>query len=195
MNRVFYFDVETSGTNASKHSIIQIAYQLEHSGNVVVSESTLVTPFPGAEIDPKALEVSGITMAELVGAPSYQDVYRELSILFDKYVDKFDKRDKLTVCGYNVSFDIGFLRALWEKNGDKYLGSYLRLGAPIDPRYIVPFYQHLGLIKPTSDNKLSTVAEAMGIDAGGAHDALEDVRMTKAILHKLSVLTAKEVPA
>jgi len=40
-------------------------------------------------------------------------------------VDKFDKKDKLHLAGYNIGgFDIPFLRTFFLQNNDKYFGSW-----------------------------------------------------------------------
>jgi ribonuclease T len=60
-------DVETGGFDSTRHALLEIAavpIELDDDGYYVPGEtvSTHVEPFPGSEIDPRSLEITGIRL-------------------------------------------------------------------------------------------------------------------------------------
>src|SRR5689334_19159225 len=58
-------DVETGGFDANRHALLEIAaipIAFDQAGRLVPGKTicTHVDPFPGAELDPKSMEVTGI---------------------------------------------------------------------------------------------------------------------------------------
>jgi DNA polymerase-3 subunit epsilon len=106
--------------------------------------------------------------------------------VFTRYVNKFDRNDKFVAGGYNVQFDMGFLRAVWDRRGDKYMGSWFQFGT-IDPSNLVRILQYKGMYKDLGTKlTLERIADFFGVPRDNAHDAEADIRMTidvtKAIL-------------
>lgn len=186
--KILFFDLETTGLDPKKNGIHQLSLMLEVDGEIVKEVNVNVRPFPQDEINPDALKVSGLTPEQIVGEGYYspQSVYKSLTTLLDAYCDKFDKRDKVFLCGYNSqSFDSQFLRAFFEKNGDKYFGSYFWT-VNFDVMVMAGFY--LAEQRPDMpDFKLATVAKFMGIevDETKLHDATYDLILTRGIFEKL----------
>ena len=102
--------------------------------------------------------------------------------MLDKYVDRFNKKDKFFLVGYNnASFDNQFLRKFFEDNGDKYFGSWFWSNS-IDVMVLASAY--LATRRPDMENfKLSTVAKTLGVNVDDEllHNALYDIRLTKAV--------------
>jgi DNA polymerase-3 subunit epsilon len=114
-------------------------------------------------------------------------MYRELLEVLEKYVDKYDRNDKYIFGGYNVEFDIKFLRNLWESNGDVYFGSWFAYGS-IDPSAVLRFFQYCEKGPNVVRAKLTDIAAEFGVLEEGAHDALVDVRMTQNVTRKMMEL-------
>jgi DNA polymerase III alpha subunit (gram-positive type) len=83
--------------------------------------------------------------------------------------------------GQNPAFDYGFLKAFFERNGNKFLHAYIRYHM-IDLVGLTAAFKLAGRID-VSDMKLSTVAKALNIDHS-AHNAKGDVDATKKIFKK-----------
>lgn len=183
--KVFWFDTETSGIDPNRHGIISLAYAIEIDGQFP-EHGKLFSNCTGKEIEDGALKVNGFTREEIAAFPPPIEMYRSLTILFEKYVDKYDKNDKWIAGGYNVNFDVGFLHQLWLDCNDNYFGSWFAFSV-IDPIQIIRFLQYAGYDFPTSA-KLSVIAEHLGIDNSNAHDALSDIRMTIQVVRKIQKL-------
>jgi len=183
--KTIFFDCETTGVNPIKNDIIQIAGIIENEGKEIDNFNIKMQPFSWENVEQKALDVNNITIEQLKGFPEPTMAYSEIVSLFDKHIDKFDREDKFIVCGYNVRFDIGFLKEFFIKNNDSYLFSYL--GRIKDPMHIVDYLRTLNKIDVKS-SKLSDVCNYFNIDIGNAHDAMADIVATKKIMEKLDNL-------
>lgn len=182
--KVFWFDTETSGLDPQKNGIISLAYAVEIDGEIV-EEGLLYSNCRGKEISPRALEVNGFRFADVHVFPDPRRMYDALKSVFENYVDRFDRGDRFIAGGYNVGFDMGFLRQLWSESGDKYFYSYFGY-AFVDPSQIFRFLQYAGAIEGGSAGKLSELAHLMGVEGHEkAHDALIDVRMTIEVTRRL----------
>lgn len=186
--KLFYYDLETTGTKFWRNGIHQIAGMIEVDGKIVEEFNFNVKPYHDAEIEDEALEVAGITRADLGTYREMRDVYVELTGILNKYVDKFNKKDKFFKVGYNIApFDDQFLRAWFVQNGDNYFGSYF-WGDAIDLRCIA--VNKLKGVRAEMENfKLVTVAKQLGIevDEEKLHDAMYDIIISREIYQKLQI--------
>ena len=177
-----FFDVETTGTDYRKHSIIQLAGMIEKDGKVVEEFNFLVKPHEKAQIDEAAMAVNKKTVEEIMQYPEMKEVHLRLLKILGKYVDKYEKSDKMWLVGFNNrAFDDTFLRMFFELNGDRFFNSWfwsdsldvLSLASQylLDRRAQMPSF------------KLKRVAKELGIPVSedGLHDALYDVRLTRQI--------------
>jgi len=97
-------DIETTGLNPKKNSIISIgAVDFENSGNLFYQECQVS---PGAEIDDGALEVNGFTREQL------RDPSRPfLSKTLESFIDWTKECEERTLAGHNLAvFDVPFLK-------------------------------------------------------------------------------------
>jgi DNA polymerase-3 subunit epsilon len=178
--KIFWFDTETSGLDPVKNAIISLAALVEIDGQIVERVNLTMCPAPGKVIEDGALKVNGFSREQLLTFPPSADVFEQLRDFMDSYLEKYNKQDRFVAAGYNVGFDLRFLEQFFRENGDTYL--YARLfGAPLDVMSVVRFMQVAGVFPKTLDNKLSTVAKAIGINTENAHDAMADIEMTRAI--------------
>lgn len=111
-----------------------------------------------------------------------RQVYSEFVAMLEKYVDKYNKKDKFFLVGYNNAvFDNQFLRGFFLQNGDQYFGSWFWSNT-IDVMVLASAY--LATRRPDMENfKLSTVAKTLGVDveSESLHNALYDINLTKAV--------------
>lgn len=136
MNKIIFIDTETGGVNAEKSALIQLSGIIEVNGVEKEKFNFYIKPFKNSEVNEKALEVQGRTLEEL-RTDKYIDesiIYKKFLEILDKYIDKYDKNDKFIVAGYNVKFDIDILKALFERNNNKFLFSYFN-SSMLDPLY------------------------------------------------------------
>jgi len=182
MSKLMFFDLETTGINSEKNGIHQISGQIVIEGEVKETFDFKVQPGADAEIDQAALDIAGVTKEQVMSYPPMKDVYSELVAMLAKYVDKFDKSDKLFLAGYNnVGFDNQFLRNFFLKNKDNYFGSWFWSNS-IDVMVLASQYlidRRVGM----ENFKLLSVAKAfdIAIDDEKLHDATYDIYLTKSI--------------
>lgn len=182
--KLCYIDTETTGLDAKRHGIIQLAAIMEIDGEEVSTFSEKMRPASTCAADHSALEISGNTVEMIKTYRPESEVYRDFVEWLGQFVGKFDKLDKAFFCGYNSPFDVEFVRALFERNGDKFFGSWFWSGS-IDVMGAALW--SLRDQRPRLENfKLGTVAEhvlgsrvaELTADAG-LHDALTDIRLTR----------------
>ncbi|NTU68904.1 MAG: 3'-5' exonuclease [Chlorobiaceae bacterium] len=181
--KLLWIDTETTGTDPSKHGIIQLAALMEIGGEVVDSFNLKFQPHQDAAIDQSALDVTGTTMADLANRAQSNDAYFEFLRWIGKHIDKYDKADKAYPAGYNAKFDFEFLQAWAYAHGNKYgFGSYhnWRMQDPLAILYVMDAIGTISL----PDYKLGTACAHYGIQIN-AHDALSDVGAARTLYNIL----------
>ena len=176
-----FIDVETTGLDENKNAIHQISGAVVIDGVEMETFDFNVRPFKGAIINKQALNVGGVTMDQLRSYPEARSVYLEFIKILDRYVSKYDSKDKFFFFAYNAAFDNKFVRAFFLQNGDKYFGSYFWSGT-ID--VMVLALEYLKKSRHLMNNfKLMTVAKFLQIevDETKAHDSLYDIVITKKV--------------
>lgn len=188
--KLIYYDLETTGTRHWLNGIHQIAGLVEINGKVVQEFNIKMRPNPKAKIEAEALEHSHLTEATILGyKKSMEQGYKEFLSILDAHIDRFDKKDKATLCGFNNrQFDDQFLRSLFLQNSNEYFGSYfwsnsldvmvLATEALLDERHLM------------KDFKLGTVATHVGlaVDPEKQHDGVYDVNLTRRLHQTLKFL-------
>jgi len=96
-------DVETTGLDPMKHSIIEIgALDFSNPQNQFYEKCQIRK---GAEIDSKALEINGYSESQC------QDPNKaSLEQILINFINWLDKIEDKTIAGHNVDFDISFLK-------------------------------------------------------------------------------------
>lgn len=189
--KLFYADTETTGLDPLRNEAFQLAFIIEVNGKVVCEKNIKMRPARPENADAKALEVTKKTLAELAQYPLRQQAFRELTETLSKFVDKYDKTDKLVWIGQNPEFDVRFVRALFKEHNDNYFGSWFD-SRPADLISLAVAAKMKGLINP-ENFKLGTLAEQFGIKFD-AHDALADVRVTREVWMRLSAYLQPPAP-
>lgn len=184
--KLFFLDLETTGVRYWKNGIHQISGAIEIDGVVVERFDFKVKPYKDAIIEDAALEISGVTREDLEDYADFEDVYDQIIAMLARYVNKYDKKDKFFLIGYNnAAFDNNFFRAFFTQNGDKYFGSWFWAN-PIDAYCLASFHlMQRRIYMP--DAKLHTTAKMLGIpvDESRLHDAAYDIDLTRQIYHEV----------
>lgn len=169
-------DTETTDMNGY---ICQIAI-LNPSGETLLNKLIL----PPATISREASRIHGITNEMVLNAATLPEIAEELAGILSSVG---------TVVGWNIQFDIKALK--------RSVGAYTlpRLAKVIDDMattdLMLPYSENHGEWSSYHGNykwqKLTTAARRYGISTNGAHTALDDCRMTLAVMQQM----AKEVHA
>ena len=185
--KIFWLDVETTGLEFIEHDIVQLAFIIEEyepelqDGVVLAKENFFCSPINPNNIEGEALKVMNTSRRELLARPQPEGMFLEqLMPTLDKHIDKFDKKDKLIMAGWNTSFDRGFLRSFWKKLDNKWFGSYFEF--KVMDVYALYFMLDKTLGLSYENHKLETIAKAEGVELQ-AHDALEDIRATRDLFY------------
>jgi DNA polymerase-3 subunit epsilon len=185
MKKLFY-DLETTGLDPDKNGIHQISGCIEINGKDEEWFNFKVRPFQTDLIDEKALETSHVTKEQIMSYQTAQEIHNQLLNIMSKHVNKFDKKDKFFLIGYNnIKFDDQFLRSWFLKLNDKFYGSWFWSNT-IDVMSLAT--NHLMSTRSNMENfKLMSVAKQFGIevDERKLHDALYDVKLTRDIYKKI----------
>jgi len=95
-------DIETTGLDPKRHSIIEVgAIEFDDPRNVFNEKCRI---WPGAEIDQGALDINGFSIQEITD-PAIQS-QKDLLTKFNDWISLIPDR---TFAGQNVDFDISFL--------------------------------------------------------------------------------------
>ena len=168
-------DVETAGFNAHSDALLEIAaviINMEANGRLYLAEthSCHVMPFPGANIDPKALEFNGIDpdhpfRMALEEKAALKQIFNPV-----RKVMKASGCKRAILVGHNAFFDLGFINAAVERTGFK--------RNPFHPFSTFDTVSLAGLA--FGQTVLARAVRAAGIswDANQAHSAIYDAEKT-----------------
>lgn len=168
-------DVETGGFDAERHALLEIAatpIEMDDAGRVFPGPtvSTHVTPFAGSEIDPRALEITGIDVDHpFRGALNERAALDHLFVPIRAAMRKYNCQRAILV-GHNAAFDLGFVNAAIRRTGHK--------RSPFHPFSCFDTATLGGLAY--GQTVLSRAAQAAGLiwNAAEAHSAVYDTEIT-----------------
>lgn len=152
-------DVETSGLIARRDRVLSVAViTIGPDGEQTGEFSTLLNP----GCDPGPVEVHGLTVERLRGAPTFDQVAGRIGAML---------QDRVLVA-HNAQFDYDFLA---------YEFARARMWLPVSQR-LCTLALNRQVDPPTDDMKLGTLAAHYGVPQQRAHDALDDTRVLAGIL-------------
>jgi DNA polymerase III epsilon subunit-like protein len=192
-SRRFWVDTETTGFDTRKNFIFQISYLIEEN-NVILHRRTLEfrpERYDQFEFNREAENVHGCSRDKII---SFQPETAAFAALINDL--KRYGRKRLTLAGYNINFDIRFLKAFFDRNKAannrdsnifyKYF-DYMYF----DILQFVQAYRVAGIIDlPHID--LESICRYFGINTDGAHNSMTDVLNTKAIFDRMAGMIDRE---
>ncbi len=181
--KIAYIDSETTGSDSLQNDILTLSIIIEIDGKIVDKLNVEMQPFNYQSITDEALRINGMTIEQIKKFPSPNEAHKKIVALFEKYINRFDKTDKLIPAGYNVSFDVDFLFKLFQKCGDPYCGSYIDYHK-LDVASLVLFFKIRGYLPDLEGYKLVDVCKALNIELD-AHKAEDDILATRKVYYKL----------
>lgn len=188
--KLLYLDTETTGLTDNS-AIVQIAGAIEIDDEVVEWFNIRCKPHDGADISESALKTIGLTIDELNKEQEPKEALKELENIFAKYVDKYDKKDKLIMICHNYSFDFRMLYNFYNRLGNKYMGSFIDFKLNVCTLNLIKALQVMEIFPILENNKLETWCKYFNIKLEHAHDALEDIRATRALYKNIAQTLAK----
>lgn len=164
MNSIVAIDIETTGLDPQKDTIIEIA-AMRFNGNRIEDEfETLINP--NRHIPENITQLTGIDDAMVRNAPRVGEVLGELENFCGD----------LPILGQNVRFDLGFLR---------------RQRALIYNEAVDTYELASVLLPSASRYNLGALGQLLGIPLSATHRAMDDVRVTHAVYLRLLDMAAQ----
>ena len=181
---LLYIDTETTGLDTATCSIWQLSgYISDTATGASDSFDYKMHPYRNEIISKEAAAKTGVTQEELDSYPSQSEVFSSFTALLGKYVDLEDWNQRVTPVGYNISFDLDFLRSWFTFNNSATLFSKNIYFPGIDVMYLAAYYL-LGERSKMRNFQLSTVYEKLtGKSLANAHNAMADIDATKELLN------------
>lgn len=157
MKKQIFIDTETTGLDTEKDKIVQLAYIYCENGKKKAT-------------------------GNLKGATIYKDFLKSIG----KFVDKFDKSDKMYFIGHNSNFDSSFVREMFVKNGNNFYGAYFY--NPVICTMMIASYKFMLKNKRPEDFTLLGLLKyfKIKVDENKLHDAEYDIAKTRELYLKLT---------
>ena len=183
---LLYVDTETTGLNVANCSIWQLAgYITDTAKNITESFDFRIRPYRGETISEEAAVKTNVTQEQLDTFPSQSEAFNSFVSLLGKFVDLEDWNQRVIPVGYNISFDLDFLRAWFAYNNSAGLFSKNIYFPGIDVMYLSSYYL-LGERHKMRNFTLTTVYEhVLHKKFPNAHNALADIDATKELLNAI----------
>lgn len=183
-------DMETGGFHAATDALLEIAaciLCMDDFGRLKIAEtvSVDVAPFPGANIDPRALDFTGIDLDDPKREPlPEKEALRRICTPVRKAV-KATGCQRAVLVGHNPAFDLGFYNAAVERTDFR--------RSPFHPFSSFDTATLGGLA--FGQTVLSRAAQAAGLDwdSSQAHsaryDAIKTAELFCAVVNRWKILT------
>lgn len=170
-----FLDVETTGLNPVRDSIIQMSGLVRKDGTDIETFNWYLKPYKEGVITPALATKLRLTQEQAESFPDQSIAFNAFNELLTRCGVNED--NKAFLCGYNTKFDADFLNALFQHNQNFRLW-YLFFTPVQDVMSVAAFA--LARIRPYMRNfKLTTVYETVFKESlSNAHDAMSDINAT-----------------
>lgn len=177
-----WIDIETTGLDSKVSALVQLTMFIYEGKHCLSKHNFTFRPFPGDKITKKALESTGHTIETLMALDDPITSFSKYKGAMGRYVNPFDRNDKMMFYAYNAQFDYQFLTG-WSKikMNFPFIPSYF-WWPPVDVASLVAD-RRKDLVASLDNFKLSTVAKGLNIevDESKLHDAEYDIELTRAV--------------
>lgn len=155
------FDVETTGFSSTNDRVIQFSGIKYVISNGILTEKDRFDTYINPEIllPSKITEITGITDELLSAAPVESEVFSKIHTFLG---------DTPNICGQNISFDIRFVTAMYERYGYSF--------SPVAILDTLEMAKDIVDSKECENRKLGTLAKHFSVDYGLTfHNSMDDV--------------------
>jgi DNA polymerase III epsilon subunit-like protein len=199
MNKIVFFDLETSGLDYKKHEVIQIAARAVDENFRGVDRFAARVTFDKEKADPDALKINHYTEEAWASALSPHQAAADFGAFLSRHAtirmtSKAGNPYRVAqLAGHNVaSFDFPFLRALFYRDDDRFLPAGF---ITLDTLQLAAWTFRVAQPENAPENlKLGTLAEFFGIEVDAEaelHDAEADVAVNVAVARALLAWRAR----
>ena len=176
-------DLETGGFDCTRHALLEIAavpIRMDAAGRLFPGPTitTHIEPYPGSQIDPKSLEVTGIDIGHPFRDAKPEKVALDLVFAGVRAEAKAAGCQRAILVGHNAHFDLGFLNAAIARAAHK--------RSPFHPFSVFDTVTLAGLAY--GQTVLSRALVAAGLEWNGdeAHSAVYDAERTAELFCKIA---------
>jgi len=168
-------DVETGGFDADRDALLEIAavtIGMDQEGQLYPHPvvSTHVEPFPGANIDPRALEITGIDPDNPLRGALNERAALDHIFQTVRTAVRVNECQRAVLVGHNAAFDLGFLNAAVRRVGHK--------RNPFHPFSCFDTATLSGLLYGQTVLSKAVLAAGYTFNASEAHSAVYDAERT-----------------
>lgn len=169
--RLAIVDLETTGSSATFNRILEVGVHRVEQGRIIDTFQSLVDP--GTPVPPDITRVTGLTDADVAGAPTFAAIAARVHALLEGCV----------FVAHNARFDYSFLRH-----------EFARLGLPFQAPCLCTVRLSRALYPGHRRHSLSTLIERFGFAYAQRHRALDDAAVVWQFLeHVHTQLPAAQV--
>ena len=186
--RFMWIDTETTGIDTSDSAAFQVACVLVDNGQLICERCFFLNPLSETiTYHEGAGAVHGYSEEQIKAFPPETEQVPKIAAFFAEARELWEKdgskTEKMIIAGYNVGFDIGHVKALFERNGYRLEDYFVNVVADVFLQVKKAGVQKALPYLP--DRKLGTVAKHLGVNLENAHDALADITATREVAKRL----------
>ncbi len=182
-------DCECTSLDCNVGHIIELAFLDLKSGD---SKNWFLKPMDENGIEPKALEVNGAKLEDLLwqtqaGKDKYKDPIETLPEIEDWILDHTcgSIYNRILV-GHNIQFDYNYMKALWSRCGADDTFPFSAYGQMIDTKQMTLLYDYIHPGAVNQKYNLAACVKKFGISKKFEyHGAHQDVHATKLLFDEL----------
>ena len=155
------FDIECTGLYSDRDRMTEIGAVIFSGGEIKDTFNTFVDP--QMPIPPEIVKLTGITDADVAGAPSEADAMRAF----------LEFAGGRPIIAHNADFDVGFMHVAAKRNG-----------IPFEPVYLDTLVLAQTLLPHLKRHKLDTVSNYLSLPEFNHHRASDDALVVARIMDK-----------
>lgn len=171
-------DTETTGLDPNKNQMIQLGAIVYEDGKEKDTFSLSVTYNGEGMVEPAAFKKNKTGMAGYM----FASLIVESSVIY-KFCDFVLNNPCDYLVGFNVQFDLAFLRTAFERAKVNFV-NFLPYKV-IDPFILAQTMALTGHLPSSIKTNLSALCKHYGMETEGAHEALQDIRMTYGLMVRM----------
>ena len=176
----------TTGLNPEYDDIIKLSYRIEHNNAIVDQNTFHVKPRRGrlpSSISQEALDFNGLDIDTLRTYGNPEEACYNFIATLKEVTNK--GKDKLTVVGHNIKFDLDFLNNFIKLYTDYNLYSYVKFGG-YDLLYVAPLIEN-STRESYRDYKFATLCKVFGLyyDSKNIESKTENIKNLFDVFNKI----------